>query len=76
MADYYLIRTKGGPYNGETRRVPRDYFGWPLPDVLSMPSFIAGCYRKIRESELPEDVDSNPHVARGAEYEWVKLPDD
>ena len=69
MADGYLIRTVGGPHDGESRVVPRDMFGWPLPDELPLPES-GGMYVKIRESQLPAEIDESEFVMRGAEYEW------
>jgi len=68
MADHFLIKTKGGPEDGATRVIPRDMYGWPLPAMLPLPG---GVYLKISESQLAEESDSNPHVARGAEYQWM-----
>lgn len=66
----FLIRTRGGPIDGETRSVPETAFPWPLPPILEHPGG-GGHYVKIAESTLPEEVDDNDHVARGAEYEWI-----
>lgn len=74
MAERFLIRTIGGPTNGETRVVnadgqPGEPWTWPLPDTLHYPG--TGYYKKTSESKLgPRDVNS--HVLRGAEYHWVE----
>lgn len=62
-----LIRTVGGPYDGETRVVGVEVFGWPLPDALAVP--FDGRYLKVSESDLgPRSPDSR--LLRGAEYQW------
>lgn len=70
MADFFLVKTNGGPFDGETRMLPRTVFKWPLPDELPDTEKFGGKYVKIQESTLPESVDESPHVARGAVYEW------
>lgn len=67
MAEFFLLRTTGGPLDGQTRKVPRNFYGWPLPAELP---YEQGRYVKTSESQLPAEVDESPHVARGAEYEW------
>jgi hypothetical protein len=64
MSEYkYIMRTVGGPFPGD-----RVHPGpWPLPDVLPDPED-RGEYRKVAESQLPEDL---PGLIRGAQYEWV-----
>ena len=72
MADFYLLRTVGGPHPGD-RTLPLDWEhpdgkkGWPLPDTLPVDD--SGYYKKVAESNLPDD--SFDMVARGAQYEWV-----
>lgn len=65
----FLMKTKGGPIDGETHVVPADLYGWPLPDKLPAP-FEGGHYKKVNESKLPPMPHDSP-VMRGAEYEWV-----
>lgn len=67
MADFYTIRTVGGPLPGH-KTVPKAH-GWPLPDKLPVPMG-GGLYVKVAESELPAEVDDCPNVARGATYHW------
>lgn len=64
----FLVQTKGGPFAGETRVVPRGILGWPPP--LTLPGvFHGGFYLLVSRSELPEQRPDSP-VKRGAEYEW------
>ncbi len=65
----FLLRTNGGPLDGETRVVDPNVMPWPFPDELSVEG---GVYRKVSESQLPSDAAANPHVGVGAEYEWVE----
>lgn len=68
MANGFLVRTTGGPNDGETRVVPLEW-GWPLPNVLPGAS-LGGVYVKVSESQLPASVDEHRNVMRGAQYEW------
>ena len=70
MAERFLIRTEGGPCDGETRVANADPGGswtWPLPDTLGWDA--SGSYVKAAESVLePQGPDSG--VVRGATYRW------
>jgi hypothetical protein len=65
-----LIRTKGGPFPG-VRVTDASRHPWPLPATLDVPG--AGHYRKVSESDLPEQAPGSG-MARGAFYEWVPGP--
>lgn len=74
MAERFLIRTEGGPCDGQTRvcnamidGVQIGQWEWPLPDVLKWDQ--SGSYVKVRESALPPQPEGS-HLARGATYEW------
>jgi hypothetical protein len=67
----FLVRTEGGPLDGEVRVANGDGdpagWSWPLPDRLPYGSL--GAYVKDRESGLPpQPRDSG--VLRGATYRW------
>jgi hypothetical protein len=65
----FLIRTKGGPYDGETRVVSLGVLPWPPP--VNLPGvFHGGVYMRTNFSRLP-DMSMNSKVMRGADYEWV-----
>lgn len=60
----FLIKTIGGPYDGETRTVPRSVLGWPPP--ANLPGiFHGGIYILVDFSKLPKTS-----VVRDATYEW------
>ena len=70
MPERFLIRTEGGPCDGETRIADSDGLGgwtWPLPDVLKYDA--SGQYVKVGESDLPPQPEDS-RVLRGAQYEW------
>jgi len=73
MAERFLVRTEGGPLDGETRVASSVGLGglggweWPLPDVLRYDG--SGQYVKAAESGLPPQ-DEDSHVLRGATYRW------
>jgi hypothetical protein len=66
----FLIRTEGGPMDGETRVANAGGTGpweWPLPDVLNYDQ--SGRYVKAAESDLPAQPPES-QMARGATYRW------
>ena len=70
MGERFLIRTEGGPCDGETRVANSDgneRWTWPLPDVLKYDA--GGRYVKVTESHLPPQ-EPGSRVVRGATYEW------
>ena len=70
MGERFLIRTEGGPCDGETRIANTDGLGgwtWPLPDVLKYDA--SGRYVKHAESVLPPQ-EKGSQVVRGATYRW------
>ena len=74
MAERFLVRTEGGPCDGETRVADSDGLGgweWPLPDVLEYGGRegVIGHYVKAAESTLPPQ-DEDSRVLRGATYRW------
>jgi hypothetical protein len=70
MNERFLIRTEGGPCDGETRIADSQGiggWGWPLPDVLKYDA--TGSYIKAAESSLPPQ-ERGSRVLRGATYRW------
>lgn len=74
MAEKFLIRTQGGPLDGETRVANAQMDGvqigqwdWPLPSTL--PFDRTGEYVKVTESSLPP-MSEDGNVMRGATYMW------
>lgn len=74
MAEKFLIRTQGGPLDGETRVANAQMDGvqigqweWPLPARL--PFNETGDYVKVTESSLPP-MPEDGNVMRGATYAW------
>jgi hypothetical protein len=70
MSERFLVRTVGGPCDGETRVADSAGLGgweWPLPDALAYDA--SGQYVKTAESSLPP-MDRDSSVLRGATYEW------
>lgn len=66
----FLIRTEGGPCDGETRVADSLGLGgweWPLPDILGWDD--SGYYVKAGESDLPPQ-ERGSRVLRGATYRW------
>lgn len=69
------VRFKGGPLDGEVHIAPT---AWPLPEMFSLLlhsdeanlGLQLGSYRKVSESQLPDEAAAHPNVLRGAEYEW------
>jgi hypothetical protein len=83
MANFFLLKTEGGPFDGEVRALPKGTgpgeWTWPLPEKLlgeEIPEELLrgmrGNYVKVMESELPEEADANDHLSRGATYRWVE----
>lgn len=70
MAETVLIRTKGGPLDGETRMVSTDIVPWPFPETLPYP-FAQGSYVKHTESALTVQEEES-HLLRGATYLWIE----
>lgn len=69
--EQFLIRTTGGPHDGETRLVPLSVLGhWPPPLTLPGKSR-GGVYVRSTYSNLPDGV-SNETLKRGADYEWLE----
>lgn len=67
----FLVRTTGGPHDGETRAVPHGVLGWPPP--ANLPGiFHGGIYILVNFSKLPEKPRS-VNLMRGADYEWREL---
>jgi hypothetical protein len=78
----FVLRTIGGPLDGQTRVVDVTVMPWPWPDELPIPigvyrdpqtpkpKFQTGRYVKIHESQLPPEAAAHPNVGVGAEYEW------
>jgi hypothetical protein len=65
----FLIRTTGGPLDGETRVVPLSVLGqWPPPESLPAPGE-GGSYVLRNHSQLLERP-STEFLMRGADYEW------
>jgi hypothetical protein len=63
MSERFLIRTEGGPVDGETRvanSLGDDGWRWPLPDVLPHPD---GRYVKEAESILPAPLHERVTLA-------------
>lgn len=67
MTETFLLRTEGGPCDGETRVATSDVMPWPLPDVLKYDA--SGRYVKAAESVLPPQLPGSG-TARGATYRW------
>jgi hypothetical protein len=74
VAERFLIRTEGGPCNGETRvanagmeHLPSGQWEWPLPDALEYDG--TGRYVKVAQSDLPP-MEADSPVVRGATYRW------
>lgn len=70
MAERFLLRTEGGPCDGQTRvanALGDDGITWPLPDVL--PYDATGRYVKASESDAPPQ-EPGSRLVRGAVYEW------
>ena len=65
----FLIRTNGGPFDGETRVVDEGIIRWPPP--VNLPGvFHGGVYVLTNHSHLTERQAAHPNVMRGAEYQW------
>lgn len=65
----FLIKTIGGPFDGETRIVPHSVLGWPPP--MNLPGvFHGGIYIRANFSKLPE-INEGSLVMRGADYKWT-----
>jgi hypothetical protein len=70
VAEPFLVRTEGGPCDGETRVANfggSDDWTWPLPEVL--PYDETGRYVKYSESDRPPQPEGS-RVLRGAAYRW------
>lgn len=66
----FLVRTTGGPFDGETRVVPLSVLGgWPPPLQLSGLS-TGGQYERRNYSQLPNGVADGKYLMRGVDYEW------
>lgn len=66
----FLVRTHGGPHDGETRIVPNNVIGWPPP--MNLPGvFHGGVYIRRDFSKLP-DMKSGAKLMRGADYDWME----
>ena len=69
VGERFLIRTEGGPCDGETRVADVGQgWTWPLPAWLGYDE--TGRYVKISESGLPPQ-DAESRLRRGARYRWV-----
>lgn len=67
----FLVRTTGGPYDGETRVVPLSVLGsWPPPQSLPMPHRAGGAYVLRNYSQLPDGVADGKGLMRGVDYKW------
>lgn len=75
MPERFLLRTEGGPCDGETRVADSEnvYWQWPLPAVLEYDG--TGRYVKVLESDLPPQPEDS-HVMRGATYRWESADGD
>lgn len=74
MAEPFLVRTKGGPCDGQTRvanAAGDEGWTWPLPDELGYDD--SGRYVKCQESGLPSQTEGS-NVIRGATYRWEPIP--
>lgn len=69
-----LIRTIGGPLDGESRVMPLSVFDnvWPPPERLDPIPETDGLYVRESYSKLPPMEEDSP-VKRGAQYKWVEL---
>lgn len=66
----FLIRTSGGPLDGESRVVQQSVLGWPPP--VNLPGvFHGGIYIRQSFSKLPDTV-SDMGIMRGADYTWME----
>lgn len=72
MAEKILVKAIGGPKDGETRVFELGEAGWvwPPPMCVYVPGY-SGFYKRESYSNLPEEP-RNPHVMRGAQYQWVE----
>lgn len=70
-AEEFLVRTRGGPFDRETRVVPYDVLGWPPP--ANLPGvFHGGVYILVNFSKSAEILSGSRYM-RGADYEWREL---
>ncbi len=61
--EQFLIRTRGGPFDGDTRVVPYSVIGWPPP--VNLPGiFHGGAYIREEFSET-----GSIHEAK---YQWME----
>ena len=63
------MRFLGGPLDGRVVAT-----GWPPPERIQTEQIDGGYYERKRMSALTDEeiAAMQPHVARGAEYEWVE----
>jgi len=73
VKEEYMIRTSGGPFDGETRIISHGAFGWPPPPNLPG-VFHGGVYIRTNFSKLSEQ-DAGSGIMRGADYEWMGYDD-
>jgi hypothetical protein len=67
----YLLRTWGGPYDGQTRVVDVRIIPWPFDDELPVPEEAGGGkYVKTSESKLSIAAAEHPNVAMTANYRY------
>lgn len=71
MNETILIKTVGGPFDGDTRVVNRAEMSWdwPPPNQILVPGE-KGFYKRESYSQLPQI--GHPNVMRGAQYQWVE----